>query len=866
MHTLSFLMTAAAIAVSVIPASAELGTNVPPNDDTTLLMQREMEVGCDTSTTPPTCPPASANLFDSGIFDVPVPGSDQPYSPAGRVQRDKFGVVGPFMLKNGLQEQLPDLDPLGALVYPGTSDADKEKLAEGMTFFTMFHTPGEGLGPLNNQPACIGCHLNAADAVKSRGLLQGQGCQTPDFVCTNVSLVTRAARSTLTNFNPDTGGTALDPTSGGGRAPNENVVDLIETVFGPGRTAAFTTFGNFSPTLTDNGGGPANTTLDHSVGCFDPLDGSLTPSGVVGSPHTCVLDDTTVPLPVQAFGGFVQHVRPGGFVLDQLPPPFCDRKPLPPLSFDMELPNGNSGNPNNFRRSVGERAGPPYIGRGLMEAVPTNDILYFAANASDFGATAPSPDPQRANGKPSSVTTLLGCSSTGCISGNANMIPRTFARNTSGPNAGTDTGSVGGVGRFGLRANGVEILQFAVGGLQGELSFTSLFNPREINFPTLFPGGTTTAPEPEDTCLPAVSQPLDPTQPIDLNKLEVHLSEPFSERNFIRNTAPPEFGDALIDVLEDALSHNSEKVQQGNRKAPMVKRGAELFGIDLVAFANRTMGGPMQAGGDRRDDNAINQADRKLNCVGCHIPIRRTGQSPAALTSSGVGSANLSYKWAPIFSDQLLHHMPVISGERETTNGLPRDVVVITRASLPRSAQRSDDDDPGQSKGGKVIFDTLDLPRNLADDTFSNAKATAEGSQFRTAPLMGLGRIGTPMLHDGRVYLSRDTVDTTPAGTVTTNSRVTNAPLVVRSLDDALLAAIELHDLPAPGGDASTPIGGGCPVPQTNNVTETAAEVCPPYDTLTSQTNRSDAREVIYRFRRLPPEDQQAVIEFLKQL
>jgi hypothetical protein len=51
-----------------------------------------------------------------------------------------------------------------------------------MKFFTMFHTPGEGgaanlngVGPINNQPACIGCHLNAAEAVKSKGLLQGQG-------------------------------------------------------------------------------------------------------------------------------------------------------------------------------------------------------------------------------------------------------------------------------------------------------------------------------------------------------------------------------------------------------------------------------------------------------------------------------------------------------------------------------------------------------------------------------------------------------------------------------------------------------------------------------------------------------------------
>jgi hypothetical protein len=42
--------------------------------------------------------------------------------------------------------------------------------------------------------------------------------------------------------------------------------------------------------------------------------------------------------------------------------------------------------------------------------------------------------------------------------------------------------------------------------------------------------------------------------------------------------------------------------------------------------------------------------------------------------------------------------------------------------------------------------------------------------------------------------------------------------------------------------------------------------ICPPYDSATSQTNRSDSREVILRFRELSPEDQQAVIEFLKQL
>jgi hypothetical protein len=232
--------------------------------------------------------------------------------------------------------------------------------------------------------------------------------------------------------------------------------------------------------------------------------------------------------------------------------------------------------------------------------------------------------------------------------------------------------------------------------------------------------------------------------PVNLNTLEVHLSTPFSIRNLLRNTAPPEFGDALLDVLQ---SRDPGKPLQGNSKAVMVQRGAQLFGIDLVAFADRTVGGAMKAGGDGHDDNAINQTDRKLNCVGCHIPIQKTGQSPA-----DVGAEHLTNVWAPIFSDLLLHHMPVINGERATTDGLPRNVVAIAR-SATKASHKGDDaaddqdrqDKPGRAKG--PVFDTFDLERNLADDTFSNSKASAEGSEFRTPPLMGLGRIGTPFLH-----------------------------------------------------------------------------------------------------------------------
>jgi hypothetical protein len=217
-----------------------------------------------------------------------------------------------------------------------------------------------------------------------------------------------------------------------------------------------------------------------------------------------------------------------------------------------------------------------------------------------------------------------------------------------------------------------------------------------------------------------------------------------------------------------------------------------------------------------------------------------------------VGSEHLSFVWAPIFSDLLIHRNPVIKEERFATT--PRDPAVIFRET------------PGMAG-----FDTFDLPRNLAQDSFTNQKALADGREFRTTPLMGLGRIGPPFLHDARVYLSNLTVETKPAGTVTTNNMRTNAPLVVRTVDDALLAAIELHDLPAPD-DRKTPRrepGAGCPVPAATNVDygEFPQDViCPPYSSATSQTNRSDSREVILRFRQLSREDQRALIEFLKQL
>jgi hypothetical protein len=767
--------------------AAVLGTGNPTDDQ--LLAIRVLEGGAG----------------GSGIFDIQVPPAGTQFRPVQRVPRDKYGEVGPFPL------QFSDLD---ALVYPDTTLAEREQMLEGMSLFTLAHTAAEGAGPMANQPFCLGCHQSSAESLPNQGLVSGSQCGVAGSTCT--SIVSRAARATPTNFKF----TSLDPATGGGVAPGKNLPApdghpdpnaSLDAVNGPGKDAAFTVFSDFNPTHADVASNPTG------IGFQDPLDGTT----------ANIATGTTS----QPFGGFVQHVRPSV--------PECVPKPLPPSMFDALLqgirdPVTGVDSVSGFRRSTGERAGPPYIGRGLMEAIPT----------ADLGAGADPNDTQGSNSSLGHYAAAMGCTGD-CVAGKINMIPRNFTVHTDATGKVTSvTGFVGGEGRFGLRANGVEILQFSIGGLQGELGISSNFNLTKINFPTLFPTtGPTTEPAACIAAQTAISNP------------NAFLSAPVSERHWIRNIAPPEFGDKLLGVLN--AKNPSNRVEDDFRQ---VQRGAKLFGIDLVAFANRLIAGKMPANGDGLDPHAINQADRKLNCVGCHTPVHRTGQSPAT-----VGAHNLSLVWAPIFSDLLLHKMPVIDAERmlrqTNTSDTPRP-----RDPLPiqRLAKTGEDD--------HRIFTTFDIPRNTADDTFSNAKASADGREFRTAPLMGMGRMGPPFLHDARVYLSTLTVDTTPAGTVRTNSNVTNAPLVVRTLDDAIRAAIELHDLPAPDDeDTSQALGGGCPVPSANSTNidygaSPADVICPAYDSAVSQANRSDSREVIRRFRALSPRDQRAVIEFLKQL
>ena len=147
------------------------------------------------------------NLWDgevgssgSGIFDVATPPAGTVLRPVMRVPRKDFGVVGPFPL------QMQDLP---ARPFPDTTRSERQAVLEGLTFFTTPHTAKEGLGPINNQAFCLGCHLNTAEGVHNQAPPSPKSC-IPGSTC--VSHVSRASCSTPTNFKF----TSLVPATGGG--------------------------------------------------------------------------------------------------------------------------------------------------------------------------------------------------------------------------------------------------------------------------------------------------------------------------------------------------------------------------------------------------------------------------------------------------------------------------------------------------------------------------------------------------------------------------------------------------------------------------------------------------------------------------
>jgi Di-haem oxidoreductase, putative peroxidase len=120
--------------------------------------------------------------------------------------------------------------------------------------------------------------------------------------------------------------------------------------------------------------------------------------------------------------------------------------------------------------------------------------------------------------------------------------------------------------------------------------------------------------------------------------------------------------------------------------------------------------------------------DRRLNCAGCHTPIQTTGESPA-----DVGARHLSNRRFFLFSDLLIHDM----GQN--------------------LAQFRDDPNRPPAIGGSKL------------DAALPGQGRANPRTWRTPPLLGIGLIGPPHLHDARV-------------------------LATQSPESALDQAIDLHD------------------------------------------------------------------------
>jgi hypothetical protein len=451
-----------------------------------------------------------------GLVSIPAPPADAILQPVQRIPRHLFGVVGDAPL--GAAD-------LNALIFPGANAREREAVLEGLEFFTTEQTAATGRGAVSNQPNCLGCHRNSEDAVN--GLVQ------------TVSPVARAARSTPTNFEV----TAGDQEMGGVAADVDLVLNPTPDLDNPGRTAAFTIFGDFC-TL----GAPCQ-----QRGLPGNFDGLARPP----------------------FFGFVQHTRPSV--------PTCRPDPLPPFALDPNLAglDPDEGwmvgwvSPAGFRRQVAERAAPAYIGRGLMETIPDQDIVALADPNDDRGAP------------------VLGCSGD-CISGRANMATTIQTIN------GGDT--VPRLGRFGLRGQGPQLIVFDAVGAQEEVGATSVLRFTE----NIGPEG----------CVDGVPDP------------DIPLETIFSLRNLIRMMTLPELGGTLLGLLQ---SVDPTAPQPEGSHAAMVQRGAMLFGVDLVAFANRMIPGRMPAGGDGRNLHAINTDSPMLNCAGCHSPVQRTGRSRATV-------------------------------------------------------------------------------------------------------------------------------------------------------------------------------------------------------------------------------------------
>ena len=168
--------------------------------------------------------------------------------PVTRVPRKDFGVVGPFPL------QMQDLP---ALLFPDTTLSERQAVLEGLTFFTTPHTAKEGLGPINNQAFCLGCHLNTAEARAEPRAIK------PEILYSRIDLRIPCRREPRVRRRQISSSLRSCPATGGGRA-----ADNLDAINDTGRTAAFTVFGDFDPSHPDTTNNPTG------IGFYDPLDGT----------------------------------------------------------------------------------------------------------------------------------------------------------------------------------------------------------------------------------------------------------------------------------------------------------------------------------------------------------------------------------------------------------------------------------------------------------------------------------------------------------------------------------------------------------------------------------------------------------------
>ena len=284
-----------------------------------------------------------------------------------------------------------------------------------------------------------------------------------------------------------------------------------------------------------------------------------------------------------------------------------------------------------------------------------------------------------------------------------------------------------------------------------------------------------------------------------------------------------------------------------------VQAGAKLFGLDLDAFRARMTSDTIDPAAYSDDTNHALANDRQLGCATCHIPVFRTGISPATVG----GAQNLSNRWAPIFSDLLIHQNPEVPYylPQQFANAQPR---MIDPASCAPTCDPS-----------KLIVAPYpirgNVSRNLTDyAVVPNVTGLADGNEFRTPPLMGLGRIGPPFEHDARIYLNVINDGSYPgeqtnrrADLQLTSADGGTALVDITTMDLAVLAAIELHDLPAPPTNPSThaPDYALCPIVAAD------LDICS-----RASRYRSEARNTMEKFRALTQAQQMTVVRFLEAL